>query len=416
MRQNLTNSEWSTWRTCPKRHGFEYIDLLRPKVRAVILTWGNVIHSGLESGYKAAFDTSFPLDSNEMSRLERALEGGELGVRSAHEIYLAELDGAVGDGMPEEVAQERYEDAEKLLAVGLWAVPHFFKATANDLNKLVPLGFEVPFAAPVPDKLGRPTGLVLKGVIDALWWDPEMQRIQVDDHKTVDELVGTTEKRIALDPQMSGYLHGASHLVRLGQVTPMDGSLLPEDAWETTGACRYNCIRRSHPKQPGVNKVKKNDGPVEAEKGAAWPDITATLRDLEKQHEMPLGLVSAAAIDTTREIYTEALTKQVSERHLPITPEQQARLAHLEGQGDRYFARFEFWRNAQEREEWRREAWIDARRMREAERLPELRTRNPGACTAAGSMQCAFRAVCLDDEPETRALYRIAEKRHEEVG
>lgn len=410
MRQTVTNSEMGTFRTCPRKWGFEYAELLRPKLPSRVLTWGNCIHAGLEAGYWGAFS-----DKGRTLRLARAIECAKRGVCEHYHEYRGLLNQAVDDGMPEEIAEEHFRDADNMLDVAVWATEHFFKATQGDLEKLVLLGVEVPFTVPMPDTKGRPTGLMLSGKIDAIWWDPEMARIMVDDHKTVDELVGTTEKRIALDPQMSGYLHAAEYLVRTGQLKPLDGSTLPLDRLSMAGACRYNCIRRSFPKTPKVNKVTKNDGSIKAVGRDPWPAVTEGLKELEAERGNPLGLVSTAAIDTTAEIYGEALERQQHERYLPITDKQNELYDRLKAQGDRYFARFEFWRNAQEREDWRREVWIEAKRMRDAERLPVLRTRNAGACSMAGSMPCAYRPVCLDDEPETRALYRVAEKRHEEV-
>lgn len=419
MKQEISNSEMGTFRTCRKKHGFEYIQLLRPKLKVKILTWGNTIHAGIEEGYKAAYAN----DTSGNTRLANACEGGDSGVRDYHATYLVNLDSAVRDGLlSHEDAQERFEDAAQLLRVALWAVPHFFNATADDLEKLIPIGFELPFRVPIYNAKGISGGrLYGKGVIDALWWDPEMERIIVDDHKTVDDLVGTTEKRIALDPQMSGYMHAAQHKIRTGEWKPRLETQAMLDCWnpaalaDSLGACRYNVIRRQAPKQPKINKVAKNDGPVEAVGRDPWPVITKGLKELEVEHDQSLGLVSTAAIDTTYAIYDAALAKQISERHLPMTDKQLQLARRLEGQGDRYFGRLEFWRNADEREEWRREVWIEAKFMREAERNPALQTRNPGACTTAASMPCAYRPVCLEDVPETRAIYRQATKRHEEV-
>lgn len=428
--QEISNSEMGCFRTCRKRHGFEYVQLLRPKLKAKILTWGNTIHAGIEDGYKAAFPQGEGVAALEPEhRLDAALEGGDAGVRAYHAKYLVELDNAVRDGLlGDEDAHQRFEDAADLLRVALWAVPHFFESTAEDLERLVPIGFELAFRVPIYNAVGVPGRLYGKGVIDGLWWDPEMERIIVDDHKTVDDLVGTTEKRIALDPQMSGYMHAAQHNIRKGIWTPRWGVRakqvrVGEDmGWDaealadSLGACRYNVIRRQAPKFPKINKIAKNDGPEQAPAGKPWPEVTAGLRELENQHDRPLGLVSTAAIDTTADIYQAALDLQVTQRHLLISEKQAALLSRLHGQGDRYFGRLEFWRNADEREEWRKEVWIEAKLMREAERNPALQTRNPGACTTAASMPCAYRPVCLEDVPETRAIYRQATMKHEEVG
>ena len=401
--QEITNSEMGTFRMCRKRHGFEYVDMLRPKLPGRQLTWGNCIHAGCESGYRAAYQLGVSI----AGRLDHALVAGAEGVRDFHAVYVTGLDGLVREGhIGDEEAQEHFDDAAKMLDVALWAVDHFFRATQEDLETLVLLGAEVSMHEPMVNKAGRVMNVRLAGVADTVWWDPQDRSIIVDDHKTVDELVGTTEKRIALDPQMSGYMHGVQRMVRAGKLRPLDGSELPEGAADRIGRCRYNCIRRSRPKQPKVNKVRKNDGAHEQ---------TAILATLEVGGLSSQGLVSTAAIDTTAEIYDAALAQQTEERGLPMTEKQGDLLVKLRDQGDRYFARFEFWRNAAEREEWRRETIAEARLMRMVERDPSLRTRNTGACSRPGSPPCAFRAVCINDQPETRALYRIATKRHEEV-
>lgn len=402
--QEISNSELGTFLTCPAKWGFEYEDLLRPIVEARVLTWGNCIHAGLEGGYKAAFSELATVGQ----RLSCALVHGRLSVSEFHGRYLQRLDQAVRGGVLDETqAQERWDDANAMLDVAHWAVEHYFEVTRDDLETLIPLGFEVPFRVPVYDKSGRPSCLYLKGKIDGLWWDPEGEQVIVDDAKTSDELVGTTEKRIALDPQMSGYQHAARHMLRTGNLWPLDGSTLPEGASERIGRSRYNVIRRSHPKVPSINKLKI--------KKSETDPVLLRLAALEAETEAPQGFVSAAAIDTTAAIYQAELDAQ-EERGLPATDKQRELVERLRRQGDRYFARFEFWRSAQDLERWRTEIWINSRRMREAARLPVLRTRNHGACTQAHSLPCAWRAVCLDDQPETRALYRVAKQRHEEVG
>lgn len=400
MIQEITNSEMGTFRMCRKRHGFEYVDMLRPKLPGRQLTWGNCIHAGCETGYLAAFSRET------LCRPERATVGGAEGVRDYHAKYLVRLDGLVSEGhIGDEEAQEHFDDAAKMLDVALWAVDHYFRATQEDLETLVLLGAEVSMHEPLVNKAGRVMNLRLAGVADTVWWDPQDRSIIIDDHKTVDELVGTTEKRIALDPQMSGYMHGVQRMVRSGKLRPLDGSELPEGAADRIGRCRYNCIRRSRPKQPKVNKVRKNDGMHAQTANLAALEVDGTSR----------GVVSTAAIDTTAEIYDAALAVQTEQRGLPMTEKQGELLVKLREQGDRYFARFEFWRNAAEREQWRAETVAEARLMRMVERDPSLRTRNTGACSRPGSPPCTYRAVCIDDAPETRALYRIATKRHEEV-
>ena len=238
--QEITNSEMGTFRMCRKRHGFEYVDMLRPKLPGRQLTWGNCIHAGCEAGYLSSYSAV-----HRVGRLGHALEGGDAGVRDYHAAYIIRLDGLVREGhIGDEEAQEHFDDAAKMLVVALWAVDHFFRATQEDLGTLVLLGAEVSMHEPMVNKAGRVMNVRLAGVADTVWWDPQDRSIIVDDHKTVDELVGTTEKRIALDPQMSGYMHGVQRMVRAGKLRPLDGSELPEGAAGRIGRCRYDGIRR----------------------------------------------------------------------------------------------------------------------------------------------------------------------------
>ena len=120
MRQEISNSELGTFRTCRRRWGLEYIDLLRPKLRAPLLTWGNTIHAGVEAGYLAAFASEVPPKAQ--YRLAAAVVAGAEGVHKYHTDYLAQLDEAVQQRLlGDEDAHERFEDAAKLLTVALWA-------------------------------------------------------------------------------------------------------------------------------------------------------------------------------------------------------------------------------------------------------------------------------------------------------
>ena len=398
--QVISNSEVGVFRSCRARWGFEYHGMLRPRVPARVMTWGNAIHAGVEGGYLAAFAWPYRPGA------DVAKEAAAAAVDVYHGDYVARLDEMVDAGhVQPEQADELWSDSNKMLRVAKWACGHYFDATADDMDRLVPLGFEVPFRVPVYNAAGRASFLWLTGKIDGLWWDPETQQVVVDDLKTTDELHGTTEKRIAMDPQLSGYMHAARHMLRAGTIGPLDGTQLPPTAADRIGSCRYNVIRRSMPRAPSVNKVRKNDG---------LHTVTQQLADREKATGESHGLVSTAAIDTTADVYDRALLDQV-DRGLQVTDKQRALLERLRQQGDRYFARFAFWRTAEDLARWRDELWTEARLMRSAERSAALRTRNPGQCTQANSLPCAYRPVCMDDTDETRALYRVAGSRHEEV-
>lgn len=409
---DFTNSELNAFRACKNRWGFEYAELLRPHVTGKVLGWGNMFHAGADAGFRAAFAEGVPATA----RLEEAIEGAQRGISAFHFQFNERLNALEAEGKvsPEE-AQERFEDSQKALEVTSWAALHFFELTQRDLQELVFLGSEVPFAVPLTDSAGRllrvnkPRALgggsvVMRhtGKIDVCWWDPSGERLIVDDHKTTDDLFATIERRIELDPQMSGYQRALSAMAKAGKI---GAGIVPENGWERIGMCRYNAVRRTQPRVPNVNKIRKNDGPH---------DITSALAQREQDTGVNCGLVSVAAIDTTARIYAEALREQ-AERGLPITEQQRTLFDRLNEQGERYFHRFEYFRTDDLIERWRQETVIDVRQMRDATYLPTLRTRNPGVCTQANSLPCTYRQVCLDDSPEMRALYRTAETKHEEI-
>lgn len=404
--QVVTNSEMGEFRTCRMRWWLKYDEGLRAPLGAPAMTWGNCVHAGCETGYQAAYR-----GNPNRGDLSAAIEGAGEGVERYHQEFEDRVEAAVDAGLcSEDVAHERIADGVRMRVLAHWAVPNFFRATEEDLESLVPMAFEMSFEVPVSRADGKGGALRHAGKIDGIWWDPRHKQIILDDHKTLggSSTVGALEKRLLLDPQMSGYQHAVRWLVRHGKLGLLDGTQLGPTAWRQTGRSRYNAIRRSLPSQPKVNKAKAKKDDEAGQRLVA----------LEKQTGEPQGLVSVAAIDTTAEVYRAALEAQEQQRGLAVTDAQRDVLEGLERRersGNAYFARYEFWRSLEDLELWRREFWTEAALMRRTQRETRYRTRNPGACTMANSLPCSHQAVCLDDGPETRALYRRAEKRHEEV-
>ena len=346
-----------------------------------MLRWGIVFHVGLEAGYRAVIAhraMGTPVESAKLGAVEAI---GLACVAERANLAQALLDGALRS----EEADERFADVDELQRCATWACMHFFDCTASDFDRLVLLAVEWPFKVPVMNKGGRPSATWLTGKVDVVWWDPASRQILVDDHKTTDgDAAGTgIERRIMLDPQMSGYVQAVRYAARHQGLQPMDGSQVHPDELVrgARGWCRYNMVRRSAPKEPGVNKN---------------------------------GEVSVAACDTTAVIYSYALDAQV-QRGIPVNAKQLEMVARLEAQRDKYFSRQEFARSDEDEDVWREEVFADARMMRAARRDARMRTRNASACTMANSMPCAYTKLCLQDAPETRALFRLAETQHEEV-
>ncbi len=420
--QVLTNSELETFRTCSAKHGFAYDDLLRPIVSGTPLSAGHILHAGIAAGWNAAWsDADVSLDT----RLERALAGAIHGIqRSAYEQKQKLKDALRAPGTDDQAA--RIEAAIQALEIETeavsWVVPHYFRSVAPDLE-FVPLFIEGAFQFPVPIKTGRPSVVQFAGRRDLVLWDRSINRIVVQDHKGTRNNVRSLEKKLPLDTQFSGYVYelklrlstpaGRDFLLgemRSRTATPAGAlAVIEAHADEITkarvGAVAFNVLRRKRPAVPKRNLLKKNQAVTEGQK---------LLFQLQEETKNPMGEVSVAALDTTPQVYADALLEQVSERELPITPKQREFLDRLKAAGDTYFAQLEWFRGDRELERWRTEVLIDARRIRGVKRGD--RTRNPGACSLPQSPPCAFASLCANpDGPLVRADYVRVDTPHQEL-
>lgn len=399
--QVITNSELGTWRDCRARHGYRYVDRLRPMVDAWPLRIGTILHAGLEAGVAAAWNV-------EVGRVLAAISAATATITAALKEWQSELE-QLRDG--DVVDMHEYERLVGLTAeastLGNWMLLHYFEATAADLEDLVPLGLEEQFRVPVPDAAGRSRHLFLTGKIDGVFLDLRTLRIVVRDYKTTTDNPDSFEAKLAIDTQMTGYLHAVRDLLRRGALERADGQLLPALADDAVGQVQYDVLRRKAPTVPKVNKIKKADG--------FCLELLKDWKGREEQEGRNYGLVSVdKRIDTRVDFYRDAIVEQ-EQRGLPRTQAQDALLEALTAKGDTFFRRFEYWRDPEETERWRKELWIEGRQMREAARAPSLRLRNPGYCTGFMAKRCEYQSVCRHDTPEARGAFRIADTAHEEL-
>lgn len=416
--QVVTNSELETWRTCGAKHGYMYEELLRPKVDALPLAAGDVLHEAAAAGWMAAWAEP---DVSTATRLELAVAGAISGLEQRlHERLTALREMAPHSSDEDEriaAAIERLEGEREAL---MWAVPHYFRSAAPDLA-YVPLFVEAEFALPVPIKTGRPSMVIHKGKRDLVLWDRELNRLIVQDHKGTAANVRSMEAKLPLDTQLSGYVFALRSLLNKGinhflgamveQAATPAGALeiaskhRDELAQATVGAVALNVMRRDRPSEPKINLLTS--------KAAVTENQKALFRDQQEtgRHH---GEVSVAECDTTPETYAEALIAQVSERELLITEKQRAFLAKLKDKGDTFFAQLEYYRGADELGRWRSEVLIDAAAIREARRRG--RSRNPGACSMPWSPRCAYASICLNpDDPTVRSDYVVVDGPHQEL-
>jgi hypothetical protein len=405
----ITNSEVECFRTCRARHGFQYIEGLRPLVTAAPLSFGTIYHAGAAAGWRAAWQEA--VCSLEV-RAQRATEAALVAVSDAVAEALVEA-----KGQPDEVSDEIVEHKR----VAQWAVSHYFDKCRADL-RMVPLAIEAPFQVPVVDSNGSARSLRHSGVVDLLLWDPEEGLIILQDHKTTGGQVDSLQKKLPLDTQMSGYMRAAIQLLKKFPKSGVDHESMPPGAWEAAsshkdkirsaglGPVVFNVVRRAMPEEPKVNLLR-----LPKAQAVLHTPIADLLRAQETDG-VPRGEVSSAAIDTTADVYAAALERQARERHQDITEKQNARLAELSARPDTYLAQLEFYRGPDELERWRREMWVESRLMRQSEADPSMRTRNPAACSLPQSPRCVYSALCQDPtNPVARAEFRVAGNRHEEV-
>lgn len=374
----VTNSEIQAFRDCPQKWGLAYEQGLRPRHTPRALSFGTAVHAGLAAAIRS------PIDD--------AMKHGIAAARSAQTEWFGGLN---AEDLTADQLDELAADAASSVALATWMVEHYIETFAEDWKWLVPLGVERAFTLRAVNSRGLRVGhLAYSGVWDLIAYDRRYEDIVQMDHKTTSGNVDTVDRRVELDPQIAGYVwalrralwHGDKSIgetrLDLGSSSLTAGEVRRIEAREVnTGRVIYNVLRK---KRPGMPKVNKD------------------------------GRVSVAAIDTTGELYAQALREQ-EQRGFAVSEEQDALLVKLQGRGDAFLSRREFFRTDAEIERWRRELFVDASRVRQAQADPDHRTRNPGHCTMPWSMPCSYRNICLHpDDAEFRAGF-VVMPRHTEV-
>lgn len=384
-----TNSEQQTFRDCRYKWLLSYERGLRPKVTIRAFAFGRAAHAGLEAGYRCV--GTVPRDqlfATAVAAADRAVTASlSEWIASVEEHAAADFDIA-----------RFYEEAREVADTVRWIVGFWFRQYAADLARLVPIAIEAPFNVPMLDARGRVVPQLRQaGVWDLVAYDPDHGDVVLFDHKTTSSETTGLDIKAELDPQMAGYLYALAQELRHNpaRFVPVIEAQLEHNpaAAEALsvitdparrpviGRIGYNVLRKKRPSQPKINKD---------------------------------GTVSVAAIDTLAEIYEAALAAQVA-HWKPVKTEQAELLERLEAKGPAaYVSRREFWRTREEVERWRAGVVAQAGDMRAAMRDAKAAYRNPGHCSHAWSMPCAYRSICLDESPELMAHY-IVQPRHVEV-
>ena len=369
----VTDSELATWNSCPQKHDFQYRQRLRPKVEGKALAIGSIFHHGIAAGLRAGWAEGWKSKST-VARVEEQIAAAQTNI----DDLVMKWAGKVIQFSMDIDFEQLNSEVEQTAAMVKWMLAHYFTQTQSDLNTLVLVEVEAPFLVDLHNKRGAVAPhLRYAGVRDAVMYDPSYNQIVLFEHKTSGGDPRQIEKRVEMDTQTKGYLYSLKQQ-RAGMVA-VDGTPL---AKAFLGRVAYNVLRKSQPKSPKVNQD---------------------------------GSVSVAQCDTTYDLYSLALAEQVGQRKIAVSEKQRAFLETLRDKGDSWFARVEHHQTPEEIERWRSDTFVNASRIREADRDPAKRTRNTGHCNMAWSLPCTYRQICLDNSPEQRGMFRVASDPHAEV-
>ncbi len=401
----VTNSETQAARNCMVLHGFAYADGLRPRVAARPLSFGSAFHKGPEALYRTI--GTVPHDEVEGIALERGLAAIDLALKT----WLAKAEAG------NEPLQELYEYAAVAVADARWMFEHYVRTFRDDITRLVPLAVERAFDVPMRNVIGRIVAhLRYAGVWDLVAFDPEHGDIVIFDHKSTQGDISSIDRRVELDPQMAGYLYALREMLAsdpesfiraIGMMHPRAEEAITAIRGKTAtlGRVTYNVVRKKRPTTPNVNK----DGTV----SVAAIDTLPGLYEAALVAQGNPDWLDKARANVGAKGGEQKLAEQI-ERWDELKTKQTRLLDQLRAKGDTFIGRREFWRTGAEIERWRREAFVQAGLIRDAESNPLLRFRNPGHCTMPWSRPCVYRGICLDDSPELRAQFDVL-PRHVEV-
>lgn len=405
----VSRSEVNTFRTCRRKWWLRYDQNLDTRTSSEAQNAGKAGHAGAEFALRALqCDNKTPDDELHLEAMRGVL------------IYFAGEFEHV-DPIPRDsdltavdnwLRRNLDDDGRSLLSESLQTVARSVDAfVIPDREQFEVLAVEHAFDVPILDDKGTARSAVREyGVIDCVLRNRSNNELIVGEHKFTSGDCSTMDARLDVDPQMPGYVYALEQLLRGGAWRDQFPAGQMEDR-RSVGRVFLNCTRRTGPGAARVNKIKRSDvcgGAVCGCKASKHTeDCSRELRKVEAQEDeqgVNLGLVSTASHDTTRGIYFDALREQVA-RGFDITPAQHDRVEQLPQAIDRWACRHQWFYTAKEVDEWRRDELADARLVRRT-RLGILpASRNGYACAPQNALPCAYRTVCVQDTPETRADY-----------
>lgn len=246
-------------------------------------------------------------------------------------------------------------------------------AMLNMPPELEILGWEVPFKV----DLG---GEDYEGQMDLIVYDRSRNALAVWDHKFVSS-PDMYEGRAALDTQSTGYIYALRQMRDRGDEWLAKAGVTGST---TVDEFVWNLVRKKIPSTPRV---------------------------------LASGQVSAAACDTTPEIYRMALVDQELEGRGKATADQLGRLGAIEAAAGKWQRRETRYISDEEIERWKAETLEEIRDIQKLVAGDVKPRRSPEGCYAY-FRKCEFSELCvLGDAAKsaTAGLYKVRTKKHQEL-
>lgn len=228
----------------------------------------------------------------------------------------------------------------------------------NDWSDFKVIAVEQEFNVPLPGKK-QLSKTWLRGFFDLVLLEKSTDRLVLVEHKTTAGDVTNFDRMFDVDTQLPAYVYALEYLQNKGK---MPGT--------SVGEVIVNAIRTKGPSQP---KILKN------------------------------GTVSIAQCDTTKQIYVDALQRQVDDHNIAPFDKQYERRDSLPEFETKWMTRHAWLYTMSDVIRTTSELLATGQLIRHAQAGRLLCTRNSNACVPANQPKCAYRDVCRNDTPEMRA-------------
>lgn len=309
------------------------------------------------------------------------------------QLYLAGVSGA---------SHEQREELREMVETAQGMLLGYARRWLRDAERYEVVSVEQPVERPIKAKVAPAKSKFLLGKPDLVVRDRGDGRLRVVEHKTAaDRRLEESILGYQVDTQPRAYV-----------------TLVDAETGERPVSVVYDFLRKKAPSEPRMVQCRQGHKGLSAPCRACGT-LTGKLEDGSAAKS-----VSTAAIDTTAELYLDAVRFVGGD---PEWPEYRAIIDAA--QQNLYFHREEVFIGDKELDEYEGELHLVALELAEARRrvrqlCPDVTApttlvarrsfpRNPAYCWRYGR-PCSFTALCLDDSPEARREYDRREAYHPE--